>query len=198
MDEKKLFQLAKEKLFEEVFNAKSDFESTKKFESKESDTLEEEEEDYVDGSLLIEIRKSEIQNTMFPSKIEVANSDIHNDESSSKTQISNQMDIEKPSKVDLSKEEMVSIPTTAKMDHLSEESLRRIILEAVDEVVDNMKSVIRNDIQNIHLEILKQFHNQRLLMEESTEKSKCYERLAIEVLELKEENKRLKMRLGEK
>ncbi|CAG8599154.1 23880_t:CDS:2 [Dentiscutata erythropus] len=72
----------------------------------------------------------------------------------------------------------------------------QVIKSAVDECLQEFRTSIRNDIQNMHLELLRQFHIQKTEMEMMFLKY-CGETLSLreELERLREENERLKMKL---
>lgn len=82
--------------------------------------------------------------------------------------------------------------------NMFEKDMQSLIRETMQKEVGDLKTILRNDIQNIHLEVLKQFHMQRGWIESSLKEVLPMERLEKEIQELREENQRLKTRLGEK
>jgi len=62
----------------------------------------------------------------------------------------------------------------------------------VEEALQSFRASIHNDMQNIHLEILRQFHQQKLEMFELIKQSAPNQALLDELRELREENRRLR------
>ncbi|RIB08302.1 WD40-repeat-containing domain protein [Gigaspora rosea] len=71
----------------------------------------------------------------------------------------------------------------------------QVIRNAVDECLQEFRTSLRNDVQNMHLELLRQFHIQKTEMEMMFLKY-CGETLSLreEIEQLREENQRLKMK----
>ena len=96
------------------------------------------------------------------------------------------------------------IPQENIMFHFNMNELTKIIKEITDESIESLRSVRRNDMQNLHLEVIKQFHNQKVnlansqyQLDEMTHKDEELDDLKKQIEELKQENNRLKTKLGE-
>ena len=78
---------------------------------------------------------------------------------------------------------------------INPEVFSSLIDETFDLKISSMQSVLRNDIQNIHLEMLKQFHIQRAEMETLLQQYQPTAALEREVCRLRDENEELRRRL---